>query len=381
MYKKIIFLVMLNIFLFSVIKMQVNADGKQEKIELCKGSKSCILLECNTKEVLYEKEMNKRLPPASMTKIMTLLLIYEALDSKVINKSSIITITEKSTKVEGSKAFLSVGENISVDELLKCICIASANDAAIALAIYLEGSEEAFVNKMNSKVKKLDLNNTNFSDCTGLSSKNHYTTAYDLAIISKELISKYPDVLNYTNVKEDYIRKDTNNPFWLVNTNKMIGRVKNLDGLKTGYTSFSKYCITLHMKKDNMDLISIVFGYDKPTTRNIEALELLRWGFANYKIDKILEKNKEITSFNHILYKDKINIVLNDDLYYLTKKNINIKYKINYDYKIENNNCIGNAFVYIDDDLIGKVNLKSLNKIEKRSFIDLWITIFKKIIV
>ncbi len=135
------------------------------------------------------------------------------------------------------------------------------------------------------------------------------------------------------------------------------------------------------MKKDNMDLISIVFGYDKPTTRNIEALELLRWGFANYKIDKILEKNKEITSFNHILYKDKINIVLNDDLYYLTKKNINIKYKINYDYKIENNNCIGNAFVYIDDDLIGKVNLKSLNKIEKRSFIDLWITIFKKIIV
>lgn len=380
MYKKIVFLVIFISF-FSVIKLPIAAKNDTEKIELCKGSKACILMEVNSKKILYEKEMNKRLAPASMTKIMTLLLIYEALENNIIDKSSVLTITEQSTKVEGSKAYLSIGENINVDELLKCICIASANDAALALAIYLEGSEEGFVKKMNSKAKELNLSNTNFSDCTGLSSKNHYTTAYDLAIISKELISKYPDVLNYTNIKEDYIRKDTNNPFWLVNTNKMIGRVKYLDGLKTGYTSFSKYCITLHMKKDNMSLISIVFGYDKPTTRNVEALELLKWGYANYKIDKVLEKNNEIAIIDSILYKEKINIVLDEDFYYLTKKNNNINYKIDYEYKIENNNCNGKAFIYDNNNLIGEVNLKSLNKIEKRNFIDLWMTIFKKIII
>ncbi len=381
MNKKMIFLVILNIFLLSAIKLPITANDNTEKIELCKGSKSCILMEVNSKNILYEKEMNKRLPPASMTKIMTLFLIYDALENNIINKSTILTITEESTKVEGSKAFLSVGENISVDELLKCICIASANDAAIALAIYLEGSEEAFVKKMNSKVKELNLNNTNFSDCTGLSSKNHYTTAYDLAIISRELVSKYPDVLNYTNIKEDYIRKDSNNPFWLVNTNKIIGRVKNLDGLKTGYTSFSKYCITLHMKQNNMELISIVFGYDKSTTRNIEALELLRWGYANYKIDKVLEKNKEIASIDHILYNNSIKIIVKEDFYYLTKKNDNINYEIKYDYKIENNECIGKAMIYYNDNLIGTSDLKSSEEIKRRNFLELWGIIFKKLFI
>ena len=125
------------------------------------------------------------------------------------------------------------------------------------MAIELAGTEEEFVKRMNNKVKDLGLTDTEFSDCTGLASANHYTSAYDLAIISKELLTKYPDVLNYTNIKEDYIRKDSEKPFWLVNTNKLIGRVEGVNGLKTGYTSFSKYCITLHMEKDNMSLLSV----------------------------------------------------------------------------------------------------------------------------
>ena len=195
--------------------------------DLCKGSTAAILIETSTKTILFNKEKDRRLPPASMTKIMTLLLIYEALEAKQITKDTVLTIGEAPTKVEGSKAFLSIGDEINVDELLKCICIASANDAALAMAMHLAGSEEEFVHKMNAKVQALGLKNTHFSDCTGLTSREHYTTAYDLAMISNELISKYPDVLNYTNIQEDYIRKDTAKPFWLVNTNKMIGRVKD----------------------------------------------------------------------------------------------------------------------------------------------------------
>ena len=301
--------------IFSVVNINTNAEEVVEtQPALCNGGTAAILYEGNTNKILFNKDMNRRLAPASMTKIMTLVLIYEALETNQITKDKIITIGELATKVEGSKAFLSIGEQISVDELLKCICIASANDAAITMAIEISGSEEEFVKKMNQKVKELDLKNTNFSDCTGLSSKNHYTSAYDLAVISDYLLEKYPDVLNYTNIKEDYIRKDSAKPFWLVNTNKMIGRVKDLDGLKTGYTSFSKYCITLHMNQNNMSLISVVFGYDNATTRNAESLALLRYGSANYKVEKILEKNKVIESIIHILYKDRIDLKIKEDV-------------------------------------------------------------------
>ncbi|MDE5566019.1 MAG: serine hydrolase, partial [Anaeroplasmataceae bacterium] len=161
-----------------------------ETPELCSGSTGAILIETSTNKILYQKEKDRRLSPASMTKIMTLLLIYEALDSNQITKDTKLTITEESTKVEGSKAFLSIGEEITVDELLKCICIASANDAALAMASHLAGSEAEFVKKMNDKVSELGLKNTHFNDCTGLSSQNHYTSAYDLAMISDELIEK-----------------------------------------------------------------------------------------------------------------------------------------------------------------------------------------------
>ena len=232
-------LIILTFILIVFLGLGINGYASErnneiETLNFCSGSTAAILYEPNTNKVLYNKEINRRLPPASMTKIMTLLIIYEELEKNTFNKETILTINESCTKVEGSKAFLSVGDMISVDELLKCICIASANDAAIAMAEHISGSELEFVKKMNLKVKELDLRNTNFSDCTGLSSKNHYTSAYDLAVISDELISKYPDVLNYTNIQQDYIRKDTAKPFWLVNTNKMIGRVKNLNGLKTG---------------------------------------------------------------------------------------------------------------------------------------------------
>ena len=387
--KKLIFTLIffLSFFLISLKgnaleKEQINEDipTDVQTPELCGGSTAAILLETSTGKILYNKEKDRRLPPASMTKIMTLLLIYEALEANQITKSTMLVIGEEPTKVEGSKAFLSIGDEINVDELLKCICIASANDAAIAMAMHLAGSEGAFVDKMNAKVSELGLKNTHFSDCTGLSSKNHYTSANDLAIISRELINKYPDVLNYTNLQEDYIRKDSAKPFWLVNTNKMIGRVKYLDGLKTGYTSFSKYCITLHMKQDNMGLITVVFGYDKPTTRNAESLELLRWGYANYKLDKVVEKGKVVDSIDHISYKSRINIMVKEDIYYLTKRSDTPKYEVKYEYQLEGSSCSGTVKVYLNEQLIQEGLLGTQEEIQRKNFFEILQSVFVRVL-
>ncbi|MDE7263458.1 MAG: D-alanyl-D-alanine carboxypeptidase [Anaeroplasmataceae bacterium] len=387
--KKTIFALAL-VLLFSVCSIKGNAtdidetEGQPVDVEapnLCNGSSAAILIETSTNQVLYQKEKDRRLPPASMTKIMTLLLIYDALQANQITKSTMLTIGEEPTKVEGSKAFLSIGDEINVDELLKCICIASANDAAIAMAMHLAGSEEAFVEKMNAKVLELGLKNTHFSDCTGLTSRNHYTSAYDLAVISNHLVTTYPDVLNYTNLQEDYIRKDSAKPFWLVNTNKMIGRVKYLDGLKTGYTSFSKYCITLHMKQDNMGLISVVFGYDKPTTRNAESLELLRWGYANYKLEKVVEKGKVVASLDHILYKSRVNVVVEEDVFYLSKRGDKLEFDVKYDYKIEDNTCKGKVFVYLKDTLVREGTLVSQDEIKKKNFFELLQSVWTRVLV
>ena len=368
MKKTIIFI---TIFIFMLF---LNLSIHAEEPNLCNGSSTAILYETNTNTILYEKDINKRVSPASMTKIMTLLLIYEDLEKGIISKDTCYTICSEAVDVEGSKAFLSVGEAITVDELLKCIAIASANDAAKTMAIELSGTEEEFVKRMNKKVIDLGLKDTNFNDCTGLSSTNHYTSAYDMAIISKELITKYPDVLNYTNIKEDYIRKDSEKPFWLVNTNKLIGRVDGINGLKTGFTSFSKYCITLHMEKENMSLISVVFGYDKPLTRNKESLELLRYGMSNYKVNKVLSKNQVLETVEHILYKDKINIKVSNDVYYLSKKTE--KYEYTYDYSFSLIDNKGEIIIYQDNKELCKTNVVvELNN--KKNIFELMLSILK----
>lgn len=362
---------LLTILCFIGVSVSIYADTPS----LCSGSSSAILYELNTDTILYEKQINKRVSPASMTKIMTLLLIYEDLEKGIIKKDTIFTITSEAANTEGSKAYLSVGEKITVDDLLKCIAIASANDAARTMAIELAGTEEEFVKRMNEKVNELGLKDTIFSDCTGLASNNHYTSAYDMAIISRELLSKYPDVLNYTNIKEDYIRKDTEKPFWLVNTNKLIGRIEGVNGLKTGYTSFSKYCITLHMEKDNMNLISVVFGYDKPINRNKESLELLRYGMSNYKVDKALSKGETLESINHICFKDNIDIKIKNDVYYLTKKTDKFNYKHDYTYNLKDNKS--EIILYLDDKEIYK-DVLDINLNNKKNIFELMLSIIKE---
>lgn len=360
--KKIIVIIIILSFLCFNIKLSANED-------LIPNAKSGILIEETSGKVLYEKNSDTSSSPASMTKIMTLLLIFEAIEDEIIEKDDILITSNHAASMGGSEVYLEPGEEISVDELIKCICIASANDCAVLLAEEICGSEKAFVEKMNDRAKELGCKNTNFVDCTGLTEKNHYTTAYDLALIAKELVVNYPDVLNYTNIREDYIRKDTDDPFWLVNTNKMIGKVKYLDGLKTGYTSFSKYCISLHMKKNDMGLISIVFGYENSAIRNQESLELLNYGYNNYKVDYILRKGQIINSMSHILYKNNLDIVVKEDLTVISKKNDNNQYNYSYTYDIVNN--MVNLKYFINDKEYTSDCIEFSQQPERKSFLEI----------
>lgn len=375
MKKIILAVVILFSLLFSINIKAVTEENPDEALNLIEGAKAGILIEQSSKEILYQKEMDRRLSPASMTKIMTLLLIYEAMENNQFNLDTMLTTSETAASMGGSQVYLKVGEKISVDEALKCVCVASANDCAVLLAEEVSGSEEYFVRKMNEKAKSLGCNNTNFSDCTGLTSQNHYTSAYDLAIISAELLTKYPEVIKYTTIKEDYIRKDTSSPFWLVNTNKMIGRVEGLNGLKTGYTSFSGYCITLSMSKDDMNLISVVFGYDSATKRNSESLELLKYGFSNYKLNKVVAKGDILQIVNHILYKDDIEVIALEDIYHLVKKNEELKYDIKYDFKINKDSCEGTINVYLNDEIVGSGKVGSSSPIKRKNIFEIFASV------
>lgn len=375
MKKIILAVVILFSLLFSINVKAVTEENPDEALNLIEGAKAGILIEQSSKEILYQKEMDRRLSPASMTKIMTLLLIYEAMENNQFNLDTMLTTSETAASMGGSQVYLKVGEKISVDEALKCVCIVSANDCAVLLAEEVSGSEEYFVRKMNEKAKSLGCNNTNFSDCTGLTSQNHYTSAYDLAIISAELLTKYPEVIKYTTIKEDYIRKDTSSPFWLVNTNKMIGRVEGLNGLKTGYTSFSGYCITLSMSKDDMNLISVVFGYDSSTKRNSESLELLKYGFSNYKLNKVVAKGDILQIVNHILYKDDIEVIALEDIYHLVKKNEELKYDIKYDFKINKDSCEGTINVYLNDEIVGSGKVGSSSPIKRKNIFEIFASV------
>ena len=226
------------LLVFSFITLNVlNVKAEDETVinEDYNLSKSAILIDAKTNKILKEENSNLRLHMASMTKVMSLLLFFEAIDEGRLSFDKMITTSKNAASKGGSQIFLEVGEQMSVDDLLKSICIASANDATVALAEAISGSEEAFVNLMNKKVESLGLTNTVYSNATGLpNNKPHYTTAYDMAIISSELINRYPKALEYTSLYEDYVRRNTPKQFWLVNTNKMVKYYQGMDGLKTG---------------------------------------------------------------------------------------------------------------------------------------------------
>ena len=244
---------------------------------------SVFLMEASTGKVLYEKDADTRRPPASVTKVMTILLIYDALSAGKIHKEDVVTTSEYAASMGGSQVFLEAGEEQTVDTLLKCIVVSSANDACVAMAEYISGTEEAFVQQMNERAKGLGMENTVFKNCNGLDTDGHVTTARDIALMSRELITKYPDVYEYTKIWMDTIvhkTKKGEEEFGLSNTNKLIRQYPYATGLKTGSTGEAKFCLSATAQKDGIDLIAVIMAAPDVKTRFADAQTLLNYGFS-----------------------------------------------------------------------------------------------------
>lgn len=259
--------------------------GDESKPQL--QSESYVLMEASTGTVLHEKDMNKVLPPASITKIMTLILIYEALEDGTITKDTVVTTTDHAASMGGSQVYLEAGEQQSVETLIKCITISSANDACVAMAEHLSGTEEAFVDEMNEKAKELGMNHTNFVNCCGLDADGHLSTAYDIALMSKELMTKYTDVVQYTTTRISsmtHVTNKGNSEFGLTNTNKLLNTYEGITGLKTGSTGKARYCLSATATRNEIDMIAVVLSAPDTKTRFREAATLLNYGFSQCKI-------------------------------------------------------------------------------------------------
>lgn len=280
--KKICFLLVLFLCPFSVFA-----------IDLASYAKSAIIIEPTTGKIIFEKNSNERLEPASMTKIMTLLLTFEAIDNGRVSLDDMVNISKRAEDMGGSQMFLEAGSNIRLEEIIKGVSIASANDGAIALAEFIGGSVENFVDMMNKKAEDLGLSNTHFANPHGLHADNHYSSAYDMAIMASNLIS-HEKVLNYTSIYEDYFNKPDGSRTWLVNTNKLVRFLEGVDGLKTGYTSEAGYCLTATAKKGNVRYITVVMGEPSSDIRSSETANMLNYAFNSFKLNTILDKSQEL---------------------------------------------------------------------------------------
>ncbi len=269
------------------IVSQVNADVSAQLVT----APSAILMEASSGQVLYELNADDKLPIASVTKSMTMLLIMEALDFGKIKLDDKVTTSEYAASMGGSQVFLEVGEEMSVEDMLKAIAVASGNDAAVAMAEFIAGTEPAFVEMMNKRAQELGCKNTHFINCNGLNeTAEHYSTARDVAVISRELL-KHPKILDYTTIWMDTLR---GGEFGLSNTNKLIRFYKGANGLKTGSTSAAKYCLSATAKRDGMQLIAVILAAPSSAERFASATKLLDYGFANYAVVNAAEKIGEL---------------------------------------------------------------------------------------
>lgn len=346
--------------------------------ELSKNARSAILIDASTGSILFEKNSHEKLPPASITKIMTLLLVMEALDEGKIHLDDRVRVSEKAASMGGSQIFLEPGEQMSVHELLKGVAIGSANDATVALAEFLAGTEERFVQMMNEKVKELGLKNTHFVNTNGLPAKNHYSSAHDIAMMSRELL-KHKRITNYTSVYEDYLRKKSKKPFWLVNTNKLIRFYPGMDGLKTGFTQEAKYCLAGSAKRDQMRIIAVVMGEPDIKTRNAEMTQLLDYAFHRYTNHLLFRKGDLIQKLKVPKGEmEELPIYADQDIAFLLKKGEapkNIFHRIQLrkvEAPIQKGDILGQLQLIKDHQVITEIPIRSKQNIEKAGF---WTTL------
>ena len=291
--KVLIWVLLLSVFmLFSgltVLAAEQASAPMIENVPIQINAKSALLMCANTGQFIFEMDAHTKRPIAAVTKIMTLLLVMEALDQKKITLDEVVTASEHACSMGGTQVYLAVGEEFTVHELLKAVAVRSANDASVALAEHLAGSEGVFVALMNEKAKSLGMTNTNFLDCTGLTDEGHYSTAHDIALMAFEITQKHPLIFEYTTIRHDTFRNGT---FDLDNTNHMIGKYRGMTGLKTGMTNASGYCLAATASRDGLDLISVVLGSESLDMRFQETTKILDYGFSSFEVVPVNRKGE-----------------------------------------------------------------------------------------
>lgn len=361
--------------------------GLVDAAELVTNAKSAILIEASTGEVLYEKNADEALAPASMTKMMTLLLTMEAIEKGQIALEDNVTVSKNATSMGGSQVYLEENSQYTLDEIIKAVCIASGNDAAVVLAEAIGGSTNNFVDMMNKRSKELGLTSTNFVNVYGLDADGHLSSARDMAKIARELI-KYELILQYSSIYEDYLKKKDGTNFWLVNTNKLVRFYQGVDGLKTGYTGKAGYCLTATGKWKGLRLISVVMGEPDKDSRTKDTTELLNYGKGAYKVNSILEKNKVLGSIDVELGEKQIGeIEIDEDIVDLVKTNEE-EAKYTYDMKldkvkapIKKGDKVGTLYVYINGQKFKETPLVIREDIKRAGFKTMIKRTFKTLIV
>ncbi len=349
----------------------------EEKPDLALNSSSVVLIEPNSKRVIYEENKDEKHYPASMTKMMGMYIVLDNIQKGNLKWNDMVTASEYASSMGGTQIFLEPNEKMSVEDLFKSVCINSANDAITALGEHIAGSTPAFVSLMNKTAKQLGMNNTNFVNPTGFDDENHYTTPYDMALVASELVKFNEDLFRFTRLKEDYVRKDSSNPFWLVNTNKMLGHFDGLDGLKTGFTSKANYNLTATAKRNGVRLISVVMNVDTIAHRSQDTATLLNYGFNKMTAIKVFEKNDIITyvNFNNSL-NTKTPVIVKEDVVVVTNKEVtkeDLKAEIEItilEAPLKKGDCVGYLTIIDKDDIKHTYRIYVDEEVSKANFFD-----------
>ena len=366
--KKLLLIIMA--FCFTIVNVYAAED-------YATGAKSAILIDSASGKVLFEKNADEKLAPASMTKLGSMLMIMEAIDNGNLKLDDKVTISEETANMGGSQVFLEAGEVYTVHDLLKGVAIASGNDAVVALAEKVAGSQGEFVEMMNKRFKEIGAKNTNFVNAHGLDADGHYSTARDMSIIAQELL-KHEKILEYTSIYEEYLEKNDGTKTWLVNTNKLVRFYNGVDGLKTGYTTTAGYCLTATAKKDNFRLISVVMGEETSENRSSDTVKLLNYGFNTYKINTIKTQD-EILGKVRVEggKKDYANIVLLEDATELLKNTDEVcEYKFNLKVDkikapVKQGDIVGSAEITDQDgNIIDEVDVTVKEAVKKANLFD-----------
>ena len=363
-------------------------EGSDNTLNLESGG--AVLIEQTTGQVLYDHNMHEKHRPASVTKVMSILLIMEAVDSGQITLQDKVPCSENAAGMGGSQIWLEVGEELTVDEMLKAICVVSANDCTVAMAEYLCGSEEAFVSKMNERAKELGMNDTTFKNCHGIDEDGHLTSAYDIALMSRELLNNHPTILNYTTIWMDTLRDGESE---LVNTNKLIRNYKGATGLKTGSTSVALYNLSASATRDGMSLIAVILKAPTTKIRFSEAQKLLDYGFNNYEFKSLAVKGnvlKEADVTKGVT--SKVNLIIENDVGILLKKgeDKNVSQTINLDENISapvyEGQKVGEIVFTLNNQEVGRTNIIAEKTVEKKTFFSIsayvymnWFNVLKKL--